>query len=147
MYLLHGKKWSTLIGWFWVWILQYGPLPWKQSVSYVFSLPKIFKWSETQKVLNKRNLKQYNYSKRNLVLHLKRYHSRFADGRRRLRTFTKRRSVRSLKETMLYNKQLTNGGSKTQVTFHRYIYTHIDFLKFIQPSLLKINVISYETSS
>ena len=39
LYLLYGKgfaaKWSTLIGWFWVGILQYGPLPWKRFVSTI----------------------------------------------------------------------------------------------------------------
>ena len=46
--------------------------------------------------------------KRNLVLRVKGYRSKFADGKRRLRTFTKRRSDRSRKETMPSNKQLTN---------------------------------------
>ena len=49
-----------------------------------------------------------HYSKWNLVLHVKSYGSKFSDGRRKLRTFTKQRSVRSLKEMMPYdNKQLT----------------------------------------
>ena len=39
---------------------------------------------------------------------VKSYRSKFADRIRRLRTFTKRKSVRSLKEIMAYNKQLTN---------------------------------------
>ena len=47
---------------------------------------------------------QYSYSKQNLVLYVKYYRSKFADERRRLRTFTKRRSVQSLKErAMPYN--------------------------------------------
>ena len=33
-------KWSNLIGWFSVGILQYGPLPWKRTVSvFLFSPP------------------------------------------------------------------------------------------------------------
>ena len=70
--------------------------------------PGKFKLSETQKVFNFLILQQYNNGKRNLVLHVKGYRSKFADGRRRLRAYTKRRSVRSLKETMSYNRQLTN---------------------------------------
>ena len=78
---------------------------------YFFS-PRKFKLSERQKVLKQRNLvlssQQYNYSRQDLVLHVKGYRSKFADGRRILQIFTKRRSVRSFKETMPYNKQLTN---------------------------------------
>ena len=33
-------KWSTLIGWFLVGILQCGPLPWKRSVCVFFSLSR-----------------------------------------------------------------------------------------------------------
>ena len=74
-----------------------------------FSLsPKKFKLSETQILIEAESL--YNCSKWNLVLHVtKGYRAKFADGRRRLiRTFTKRKNVRLLKETMLYNKQLTS---------------------------------------
>ena len=79
-----------------------GPFP------YFFCLsPEKCKLRETQKVLKKQNLifssQQYNYSKRNLVLQVKGDRSKFAAERRR-----RRRSVRSFKETMPYNKQLTN---------------------------------------
>ena len=76
-----------------------------------------FKLSKTQKVflkvLKKWNLfcspQHYNYGKRNLKnVNVKGYRSKFAYGKGRLRTFTKRRSVRSLKETITYNKQLTD---------------------------------------
>ena len=49
-------KWNTLIDWFSVWILQYGPLPWKRPVSIFLLSPWKFKLSETQKVFKKRNL-------------------------------------------------------------------------------------------
>ena len=88
-------KWSTLIGWF--------------SVHFcIFPLS-----GEIQVEQNKtRNLifssQQCNYSHQNLVLHVK--GSKFADGRQRLQTLTKRRSVRSLKVTMPYiiNNLLTS---------------------------------------
>ena len=41
-------------------------------------------------------------------VHVEGYLLKFADGRQRLGIFTKRRSVRLLKETLPYNKQLTN---------------------------------------
>ena len=65
---------------FLVGILQYRPLPWKQ---YFFFPPVklIDKLNKTQKVFKNR---RYNYSKWNLVLQVKSYHSKFADGRRRL---------------------------------------------------------------
>ena len=98
-------KWNTLIGWFSVGILQYEPLPRKRSVSVFFSLPgnSTFKMAEINF-----SSQQYNCSKRNLVLHVKGFRLKLADGRRSVRPFTKRRSVRSLKETIPYNKQLTN---------------------------------------
>ena len=68
-------KWNTLVDWF--------------SVSEAKSFKKF-------------SSQQYNYRKRNIVLHVKGYHSKFADRRRRLRTFTSG-SVRSLKETMPCN--------------------------------------------
>ena len=40
-------KWSDLIGWLLVGISQYGPLPWKRSVSVFHSRGK-FKFSKTQ---------------------------------------------------------------------------------------------------
>ena len=40
-------KWSDLTGWLLVGISQYGPLPWKQSVS-IFLSPGKFKFSKTQ---------------------------------------------------------------------------------------------------
>ena len=106
-------KWSIMIGWFSVGISRYGRLPWRRSVSVFFLSPGKFRLSETEKVFKKWNLifssQQSYYSKRNLAVNVKDYcSSKFADGRRRLRTFTKRRSVRSVKETMPYNKQLTN---------------------------------------
>ena len=94
--------WSTLIGWILVGILQYGPLTWKRPVSELFLSPGKFNLRETQKVFKKRNL---IFSLAEFSLHVKGYRSKFADGGRRLRTFTKR-SVRSLKEKMPYNKRL-----------------------------------------
>ena len=106
------SKRRTLIGWFSVGILQYGTLPWERPLSVFFPCPRKFNLSKTKRVFKKRNFifssQQNNYSKRNLVLYVKGYRSKFAEGRRRLRTFTKRRSVRSLKEMTPYNKQLTN---------------------------------------
>ena len=99
------------MGWFSFGILQYEPLPYTRSVS-------VFFLSTSREIQVERNTKsgiiffittvQLIQSKRNLVLNVKGYRSKLTDGRRRLRTFTKRRSVRSLKETIPYNKQLTN---------------------------------------
>ena len=56
-----------MIGWLSVGILQYGPLPWKRSVSVFFSLPGNTKRFKAQFSFL---LQKYNYSKRNLVLRL-----------------------------------------------------------------------------
>ena len=84
---MEHSDWLFLVG-----ILQYGPLswPWKRSVTVSFCTPKKFKLSETTKVPQKGNLtfssQEYNCSKRSLFLHVKGYHSKFNDGKRRLRT-------------------------------------------------------------
>ena len=82
-----------VFGWdFTVWTIT------MKMVRFVFFVfPRKFMLSEAQKVFKKRNLilssQQYNYSKQNLVLRLKGYFSKVIDGRRRLRTVTKWRSV------------------------------------------------------
>ena len=67
---------------------------------------------------------QYNYSKRYLVLHVKGYRSKLTDGRRRLRTFTKRRSVRSLKQTMPYRWCTTAGGRTKGADERSSVFVH-----------------------
>ena len=52
-------KWSSLIGWFSVRILHYGPLPWKRSASVFVLSPGKFKLSEKQK---KNQKAQFNFT-------------------------------------------------------------------------------------
>ena len=69
-----------------------------------------FQGNSKQQVFKKRNYvfssQQYNDNKRNLVLNVKGYRSKFADRRRRYEQSPN--GVRSLKETMPYDKQLSN---------------------------------------
>ena len=84
------------------------------SFPVFFPSPGKFKLSETQNVLKKAELNFFITTVQQLLqqaefsFHCKRYRSEFSNGRQRLQTFTKWRRVRSLKESMPYNKQLTN---------------------------------------
>ena len=74
---------KTLIGSGLVGILQYGSIPWKRSFSVFILSSRKLKLSETQKAEIISSSQQYNYRTRNLVIHVKGYHSKFADGRQR----------------------------------------------------------------
>ena len=76
-------KWGTLIDLFSVGILQYRPLPWKQSIPFFsFSWEVQVDQAKHKKCKKKLELnffiigvQYYMYRKQNLVLHVKGYHS------------------------------------------------------------------------
>ena len=100
-------KWSNLIGWVSVGILQYEPLPWKRSVPY-FSLSReiqaerntnSFLKAEFNFLITTAQLLQaeFNFTHKTVTVQS----SLMKDED--YGTFTKRKSVRSLKETIPYN--------------------------------------------